>query len=142
MARDKLGPIDAQIGRYLRRLRLEADFTEERVAQELGVKQQLVNRQEHGRSRLSVGQLLRLAALYGRTLAQLMVELALDAPARHGVSEPEAAPYEVDSTARDREAEGEFARKPFLLNLAQLRDPAERQAVLDLFNHFAQRQNA
>jgi len=142
MAREPLGPMDASIGRHLHKLRLEAGISEQRVAQELGVRQQLVSRQERGRSRLSVGQLLRLAALYGRTLAQLTVELALDDPAPQEAREPEPASYEAGSTARSHGTDGEFAREPFLLNLVQLRNRAERQAVLDLFNRFAQAQNA
>lgn len=96
MAREKLGPMDAKIGRHLRRLRLEAGFTEDQVAQELDVTQQMVDRQEHGRSRLSVGQLLRLATFYGRTLAELMAELALDHSALREAKEPDLPHYETD----------------------------------------------
>ncbi|RYE34094.1 MAG: XRE family transcriptional regulator [Hyphomicrobiales bacterium] len=141
MAREKLGPRDAQIGIYLRELRIGAGFSEKRVAQELDIKQQLVSRQEHGLSRLSVGQLLRLATLYGKSLAQLIVELALDSSAPRWANEPAAPPYEVDPVPDQNRTSNDFAREPFLLNFAQLRDPAERQAVLDLFNRFAQRQN-
>ncbi len=140
MPKEGPGPLDVMIGAHLRYLRLKAGLSAGQVALALDVSQQLVDKQERGGSRVSVAQLRRLAAFYGRTLAQLMTEMALDRPASQWVGEPEAAPYVAGPTPRP-DTEGGFAREPFLINLSQLHDPSERMTVLDLFNRLKQMQN-
>lgn len=138
MARGSRGELDILVGAHLRRLRENAGMSGEQVASALDVSQQLVSEQESGRKRLSIAQLLKLAALYGKTLAQLIAEMELDCRAPTHFADGAQAAYRADTTER---GSAKAARQPFLIDLDQLDDPAERKAVLDLFNRFKERGN-
>lgn len=137
MAKRGPGKLDIVIGAHLRRLRASARLSEAQVAAILSVSQQLISDQENGRKRVSIAQLLRLAALYGRSLAQLIAEMELDHPRPAHFSEAEQMAYRAETTV-ERGRKG--AREPFWIDLNELDDPAERDALFDRFNRLKQKQ--
>lgn len=133
MARGAPGKLDITIGAHLRRLRESARISEEQVASILDVSQQLISDQENGRKRVSVVQLLRLAALYERSLARLIAEMELDQRRSTHFGEAKQMAYHAETIGKEG-AQG--TREPFFIDLNELDDPAERHAVFDLFNRF------
>jgi len=131
------GKLDIVIGAHLRRLRASARLSEAQVAAILNVSQQLISDQENGRKRVSIAQLLRLAALYGRSLAQLIAEMELDHPRSAHFGEAEQMAYRAETTV-ERGRKG--AREPFWIDLNEFDDPAERDALFDRFNRLKQKQ--
>lgn len=130
MARQGPGLIDVKIGEYFRQLRLEADLAQEDVASALGVSQQQVNKQEKGTARLSLDQLRRLGAFYGRTLVRLIREIELEKEGVGALSDGEAPTYDAGPAARSYHIDSNRTQEPFLIDIAKIRDPAGRRSVL------------
>lgn len=136
MARESRGELDIIIGAYLRRLREDAGMSGEQVASALNVSQQLISGQENGRKRLSIAQLLKLAALYGRTLAQLIAEMKLDQQRETYFADTEQIIYHAGTVGPSSLKE---ERERFLIDLNDLHDSTERDAVFNLFNRIKQK---
>lgn len=85
---------------------------------------------------MSVAQLLRLAALYERSLARLIAEMELDQRRSTHFGEAKQMAYHAETIGKEG-AQG--TREPFFIDLNEPDDPAERHAVFDLFNRFKQK---
>jgi transcriptional regulator with XRE-family HTH domain len=136
VARESRGELDIIIGAYLRRLREDAGMSGEQVASALNVSQQLISGQENGRKRLSIAQLLKLAALYGRTLAQLVAEMKLDQQRETYFADTEQIIYHAGTVGPSPPKE---ERERFLIDLNELHDSTERDTVFNLFNRLKQK---
>lgn len=66
------GTFDIELGRRLKRARLEKGFSRQTVGESLGVTAQQVQKYEQGSNRLSVAFLVRLRALYDVPLGHLI----------------------------------------------------------------------
>ncbi len=60
------------LGQWLRELRMEHGYTQEYVAEMLGVSRQAVSKWENGSSEPSTAKLFALAQLYGLEVAELL----------------------------------------------------------------------
>lgn len=63
--------MSAKVGNGLRRLRLEADLTQEELAHRLGVTRQTVIAIENGRYLPSIGLALRISRFFGRPVEEI-----------------------------------------------------------------------
>lgn len=74
------GDLDVRLGARIRWLRMTKRMSQERLAEEIGVTTQMVQKYESGRNRLAVGRLLDIARSLGTTAADMLS--ALDPEAR------------------------------------------------------------
>jgi transcriptional regulator with XRE-family HTH domain len=65
MAGKKPDSLDIELGRKVRALRLERDFSQEKLGEALGLTFQQVQKYEKGTNRISAGRLQRIAAILG-----------------------------------------------------------------------------
>lgn len=108
--------IDAELGQRLWQLRLQRGITRREAAERLGVTAQQIQKYELGQDRLSIGRLVRLAALLEAPLPLLL----------DGLSE-----------AANAKASGEAARRlaenaALLQSFALIEAPELRETVLNL----------
>jgi len=87
---------DAELGQRLWRLRLQRGITRREAAERLGVTAQQIQKYELGQDRLSIGRLVRLAALLEVPLPVLIDGLA---EAAEGEARPELARRHAESCA-------------------------------------------
>ena len=82
MPRKHPDPVDIEVGRKVRALRLERSLSQERLAEALGLTFQQVQKYEKGANRISAGRLQRIAEILGVPTAAFFADTgALDAPA-------------------------------------------------------------
>jgi transcriptional regulator with XRE-family HTH domain len=87
---------DAELGQRLWRLRLQRGITRREAAERLGVTAQQIQKYELGQDRLSIGRLVRLAALLDVPLPLLIDGLA---EITEGEARPEVARRHAESCA-------------------------------------------
>lgn len=102
--------VDIELGERLWKMRLERAITRREAAEVLGVTAQQVQKYELGQDRLSIGRLVKLAALLKVEVATLVNGLGGAEPVEH-----------------------DFLREAVLLEgFRKLRAPEMREAVLDM----------
>jgi transcriptional regulator with XRE-family HTH domain len=83
MPRKNPDPLDIEVGRKVRALRLERSMSQERLAEALGLTFQQVQKYEKGANRISAGRLQRIAEILGVPTAAFFADTSsLDAPAQ------------------------------------------------------------
>jgi transcriptional regulator with XRE-family HTH domain len=124
--RGRRGPqdVDLDVGRRLRRRRLELGLTLQDVAERLGVTSRQVHKYETGASRVSAGRLRQIAEVLGMEVVHLFA--GVDPAGLPGGAEP-------DETGR-----GQRRRLLQLMrHVAAIRDRGHREAVCALARELA-----
>jgi transcriptional regulator with XRE-family HTH domain len=81
MPRKQSDPLDIEVGRKVRALRLERNMSQEKLGDALGLTFQQVQKYEKGSNRISAGRLQRIAEILGVPTAAFFADTgALDAP--------------------------------------------------------------
>lgn len=139
MAKGTAGQLDVVIGEKLRRLRKRAGLSERQVGVALGVSQQLISGQERGMKQVSLAQLLGLATLYQKTFAQFVEEMDLENRPLTHFAEAQQVGYHAETmdTGKVQNA-ADLPR----IDLSDLIDPADRKAVIDLFERLKRNQGS
>lgn len=73
------GDLDARLGARIRWLRMTRRMSQERLAEEIGVTTQMVQKYEAGRNRITVGRLVDIARALGTTAADMLAALEPEA---------------------------------------------------------------
>jgi transcriptional regulator with XRE-family HTH domain len=116
-------PVDVHVGRRVRERRIELGISQEKLAAELGLTFQQVQKYERAANRISASRLYRMG-----------ITLGVDAPyffqgyqddAGFGFSEPPAAGFESDPLQRRETIE-------LLEAFARIADPGMRHSLMDL----------
>ncbi|MCM0019754.1 MAG: helix-turn-helix domain-containing protein [Tagaea sp.] len=116
--------VDVQIGRNLRKRRIELGMTQTQLAEACGITFQQVQKYENGANRVSAARLWQFVALLGLPLEAFFE--GLGAPTAHtkpAVPDPERRRID-DETAK-------FARR-----LAEIKDPKLRQRLKAMLASF------
>jgi transcriptional regulator with XRE-family HTH domain len=117
--------VDVQIGRNLRKRRLELGMTQTELAHACGITFQQVQKYENGANRVSAARLWQFVAVLGLKLEAFFE--GLGAPATT------AKPAELDIESRKIDDEtAKFARR-----LADIKDPKLRQRLKTMLASFA-----
>lgn len=66
----------AEIGRRLKKARLDAGFTQKEVADRLGITYQAISNYERGTNRVDTDTLTQICAIYGIAITDLLTDLA------------------------------------------------------------------
>ncbi|WP_225769599.1 helix-turn-helix domain-containing protein [Inquilinus sp. Marseille-Q2685] len=110
--RDKPDPVDVDLGWNIRRVRQQAGISLERVAQQLDLSFQTLQRYETGLTRISASMLIRIAGVLEVPVAKLLIGIAVNGSGSAAVGDP------------DEEQALEIARE-----LLAIPDPAVRHSL-------------
>jgi transcriptional regulator with XRE-family HTH domain len=128
-------PVDIHVGKRIRARRKEVRVSQERLAEQLGLTFQQVQKYEKGANRVSASKLYEIARALQASIEYFYRGLADPSVELVGVSEADGQPFVHDfiTTAEGRELVGEFTK---------IQDPLVRRQVLDLIKSFARNQGA
>jgi transcriptional regulator with XRE-family HTH domain len=90
MAKPAVTDLDRQIGRRLKKLRMQADVSAIALANAIGSTQQQISRYEQGENKLSASQLYLLAQCLGVPISWFFLECELEQPVPLLIKEPTA----------------------------------------------------
>ena len=98
-------PVDLHVGKVIRQRRWLAGMTQQKLAQEIGVKFQQVQKYETGANRVSSSRLWEIAGALGVTVSEFFEGLPRenDVPANLSNSEGEAANFLPQSIMESKE---------------------------------------
>jgi transcriptional regulator with XRE-family HTH domain len=125
-------PIDIHVGKRIRDRRKEVRVSQEKLADQLGLTFQQVQKYEKGANRVSASKLYEIARALHASIEYFFRGLA-DPSAQSSASQTDRDPFIHDfiTTAEGRELANEFPK---------INDPKIRKRVLDLIKSLAEEQ--
>jgi transcriptional regulator with XRE-family HTH domain len=124
-------PIDLHVGQRIRARRKEVRVSQEKLAEQLGLTFQQVQKYEKGANRVSASKLYEIARALQASIEYFFRGLADPSSTQEGVAEENAGPFVHDfiTTAEGQELASEFPK---------IQDPKVRKHVLELVKSLAQ----
>jgi transcriptional regulator with XRE-family HTH domain len=110
-------PVDVQVGRNVRRRRIELGLSQTELAQACGITFQQVQKYENGANRVSASRLWQFAAVLGMEIGAFF----------DGLGKPSTRAKPPLPNARDRKIDDETAK--IARRLAEIEDPKLRQRI-------------
>ena len=128
-------PIDVHVGKRIRVRRKDVRVSQEKLAEQLGLTFQQIQKYERGSNRVSASKLYEIARALQASIEYFFRGLDDSSGALRGVEENDAQPFVHDfiTTAEGQDLVGEFTK---------IRDPQVRKQVLDLIKSLARNQGA
>lgn len=128
-------PVDLHVGKRIRARRKEVRVSQERLAEQLGLTFQQVQKYEKGANRVSASKLYEIARALQASIEYFFRGLADPSVEHGGVSEADDRPFVHDfiTTAEGQELASHFPR---------IQDPRVRKQILDLVKSLAENQPA
>jgi transcriptional regulator with XRE-family HTH domain len=105
MPRKQTDPLDIEVGRKVRALRLERNMSQERLGDALGLTFQQVQKYEKGANRISAGRLQRIAEILGVPTTAFFADAS-------SVHEPSNGSFELTETGGALRLLRAYARIP------------------------------
>lgn len=128
-------PIDVNVGKRIRARRKDVRVSQEKLAEQLGLTFQQIQKYEKGANRVSASKLYDIAHALQASIEYFFRGLDDPSGATKGMKENDNRPFVHDfvTTAEGQELVGEFAK---------IQDPQVRKQVLDLIKSLARNQAA
>jgi transcriptional regulator with XRE-family HTH domain len=128
-------PIDIHVGKRIRARRKDVRVSQEKLAEQLGLTFQQIQKYEKGANRVSASKLYDIARALNASIEYFFRGLADPSGAMDGVAENDTRPFVHDfvTTAEGQELVSEFAK---------IQDQQVRKQMLDLIKSLARNQAA
>lgn len=120
-------PVDVQVGRNVRRRRIELGLSQTELAEACGITFQQVQKYENGANRVSASRLWQFAAVLGLDVAAFF----------DGLGKPSTRAKPPLPDARARKIDDETAK--IARRLAEIKDPKLRQRIRSMLSTMASR---
>ncbi len=128
-------PVDVHVGKRIRARRKDVRVSQEKLAEQLGLTFQQIQKYEKGANRVSASKLYEIAHALQASIEYFFRGLQDPSDGMQGVAEHDTRPFVHDfvTTAEGQDLVGEFTK---------IQDPQVRKQVLDLIKSLARNQVA
>ena len=123
-------PVDIHVGKRIRARRKDVRVSQEKLAEQLGLTFQQIQKYEKGSNRVSASKLYEIARALQASIEYFFRGLENPSGGTPGMTENDTSPFVHDfvTTTEGRELVGEFAK---------IQDPQVRKQMLDLIKSLA-----
>jgi transcriptional regulator with XRE-family HTH domain len=130
MAKRRIDPIDQMVGKLIKRRRLQLGYSQQQLAEAVGVTFQQVQKYERGTNRVSAGKLYSIAQMLKTNVSFFFSQIEVEG------SEYHLPEWQIDAVAESQELYGANATVEQVQDLVaafnRIPNKRLRQSVLDL----------